>query len=135
VPRGRGNAQRIGPGAGARRAARGAVARGERFARQRDLLTTIVNALPDPVLLTTRTTHHPGEPARGAAVHRAADDSEGRRRAVQINNLLFSSFLTQSTIGAGPRAARAEPGGHREGSDLLFEVLSVPMPRGRRRRA
>jgi hypothetical protein len=45
------------------------------------------------------------EPPGRAAVHAQPDDSEGRRRAIQINNLLFSSFLTQTTIDAG-RAAR-----------------------------
>ena len=38
------------------------------------------------------------------------DDSPGRRRAVELNNLLFSSFLSRATIGgiAIERCARAE---------------------------
>ena len=102
----------------------------DRFSRQRDLLTDIVNAIGDPVILTN------GAADIVLANRRAenlltpgADDSEGRRRAVEVNNLLFSSFLTQAVISGGRSAA------HRElnlvdtfdGSDLLFEVLSMPL--------
>jgi PAS domain S-box-containing protein len=106
-------------------------ARADRFARQRDLLTTIVNALPDPVLLTDANNNIVLSNRRSELLFAATpDDSEGRRRAIQINNLLFSSFLTQTLMG--------RPGGSRElnlvdteeGSDLLFEVLSVPVEHG-----
>jgi PAS domain S-box-containing protein len=101
----------------------------EQAARQKDLLTTIVNALPDPVLLTD-----PGNDII-LANQRAEqlfssqpDDNEGRRRAIQVNNLLFSSFLTQTTIGTSRSASRElNLVDTAEGSDLLFEVLSVPV--------
>jgi PAS domain S-box-containing protein len=103
----------------------------ERLDAQRDLLTAILNSLPDPIVIT--------DAANDIVVHnRRAEhlltikesDSEGRRRAVEINNLLFTSFLSKSAMAAG------EPqGGSRElnlvdpdeGTDLLFEVLAHPL--------
>jgi hypothetical protein len=68
---------------------------------------------------------------RTSSSPRSSGDSEGRRRAVQLNNLLFSSFLTQSVIStrqAKPRELNlVDPS---DGSDLLFEVLPTPMPAG-----
>src|SRR6185312_12541208 len=56
-------------------------------------------------------------------------DSPGRRRAVEVNNLLFSSFLSRATIAGtptgGPRELNlVDPD---EGHDLLFEVLTHPL--------
>jgi PAS domain S-box-containing protein len=102
-------------------------ARGDRFARQRDLLTTIVNSLPDPVLLTDADNNIVLANRRAEQLFNPlSDDSEGRRRAVQINNLLFSSFLTQAIISTGGRSVPRELNlvDSVEGSDLLFEVLS-----------
>ncbi|CAN5416462.1 hypothetical protein BH24GEM3_BH24GEM3_14820 [soil metagenome] len=98
--------------------------------RQRELLTTILNALPDPVLITDAQNNVLLENRRARTLFTAGDaDSEGRRRAVEINNLLFSSFLTRSTIGGGDTAGRelnlVDPF---EGEDLLFEVLATPLP-------
>jgi PAS domain S-box-containing protein len=55
-------------------------------------------------------------------------DSEGRRRAVEINNLLLTSHLSKDAVGSDARSAA----GSRElnmvdpddGTDLLFEVLT-----------
>jgi PAS domain S-box-containing protein len=100
--------------------------------QQRDLLTALVNALPDPVLITDVENTILLENRRAETLFTAGEeDSEGRRRAIEINNLLFSSFLTRSTIG-GP----VPDGNSRElnlvdpteGGDLLFEVLSTPLP-------
>jgi PAS domain S-box-containing protein len=99
--------------------------------QQRDLLTALVNALPDPVLITDVENTILLENRRAETLFTASDeDSEGRRRAIEINNLLFSSFLTRSTIG-GPADSNSrelnlvDP---TEGGDLLFEVLSTPLP-------
>ncbi|MEX2582370.1 MAG: ATP-binding protein [Gemmatimonadota bacterium] len=102
--------------------------------QQRDLLTAIVNALPDPVLISGADNSIILENRRAESLFTAGeDDSEGRRRAVEINNLLFTSFLTRSTIG-GPAGAGSgvsrelnlvDPS---EGGDLLFEILSTPLP-------
>jgi PAS domain S-box-containing protein len=104
--------------------------RADRFARQRDLLTTIINSLPDPVVLTDEGNGIILANRRAEQLLTAAEeDSEGRRRAIQVNNLLFSSFLTQSMIGAATATSRElNLVDTAEGSDLLFEVLSVPLP-------
>ena len=104
--------------------------RAERLARQRDLLTTIVNSLPDPVVLTDASNNIILANDRADQLFSTtSSDSDGRRRAVQLNNLLFSSFLTQSVIStrqAKPRELNlVDPS---DGSDLLFEVLPAPMP-------
>ena len=121
--------RRIGPAIG--RVAQVEELSAQRFrdARQRDLLTTIVNALPDPVLLTNASNDIVLANRRAEQLFSPLqDDSEGRRRAIQVNNLLFSSFLTQTLIGSGRAAARElNLVDTQEGSDLLFEVLSVPL--------
>jgi PAS domain S-box-containing protein len=98
--------------------------------QQRDLLTSIVNTLPDPVLITDADNSILLENRRAESLFSVKDtDSEGRRRAVEINNLLFSSFLTRSTIAGSDSNSRelnlVDPS---EGGDLLFEVLSTQMP-------
>jgi PAS domain S-box-containing protein len=121
--------QRIGPALARVGQLEALSSRSARFARQRDLLTTIMNSMPDPVLLTNDSNDMVLANQRAEQLFTGtADDSDGRRRAIQINNLLFSSFLTQSMIGAGRAAARElNLVDTFEGSDLLFEVLSVPM--------
>jgi PAS domain S-box-containing protein len=57
----------------------------------------------------------------------APDDvSEGRRRAVQLNNMFFSAALSRTALGEGEAGRRelllVDP---TEGSDLLFELLST----------
>jgi PAS domain S-box-containing protein len=103
----------------------------ERLDEQRDLLTTIINSLPDPIVITDAATDMVVQNRRAEHLLSSGDlDSEGRRRAVEINNLLFTSYLSRSVIG-GPRAQ----GGARElnlvdpdeGNDLLFEVLAHPL--------
>jgi PAS domain S-box-containing protein len=121
---------RVGPSL-ARVGQREALVAGERrLTRQVDLLTTIVNALPDPVLITNEANDIVLANIRAERLFTAGtEDSEGRRRAIQINNLLFSSFLTQSMIDAGSTGSRElNLVDTAEGSDLLFEVLSVPLP-------
>jgi signal transduction histidine kinase len=96
--------------------------------RQRQLLTAIVDALPDPVLVTDTGNHVLLENARARALLTSGEgDSEGRRRAVEINNLLLSSFLNRAgEPGSGARELNlVDPS---EGGDLLFEVLATPLP-------
>jgi signal transduction histidine kinase len=94
----------------------------------RQLLTAIVDALPDPVLVTDAENHVLLENARARALLTSgAGDSEGRRRAVEINNLLLSSFLSRAgEPGSGARELNlVDPS---EGGDLLFEVLATQLP-------
>ncbi len=97
--------------------------------RQQEMLTSIVNSLADPVILTTANADIVLANQRAEALLLTPRDaSEGRRRAIEVNNLLFSSFLTQATIVGPARTARelnlVDPN---DGSDLLFEVIVMPI--------
>lgn len=120
-------AARLGPLLGRLATAESLASLGDRSARQTDLLTTIVNAMPDPVLLTDANNNMVLSNRRAEHLLTSQpDDSEGRRRAIQINNLLFSSLLTQTAFGTEAVGARElNLVDAYDGSDLLFEVLSV----------
>lgn len=100
--------------------------------QQRSVLTSIVNSLPDPIVIING--EHEIVVQNRRAEHLLSmgeQDSEGRRRAVEINNLLFTSHLSKTTIapgssgGAGSRELNmVDPD---EGTDLLFEVLTQPL--------
>jgi signal transduction histidine kinase len=102
-----------------------AVESGHRLQRERELLVNIINAAPDPILLTDPEGRMIISNARADALFSSKEgESEGRHRAVTLNNMLFSAALSQQAIESG--AARRElllvsPS---EGSDLLFELLS-----------
>src|SRR3954462_13324112 len=92
----------------------------------------MVDSLPDAVVITDASNDIIAQNRRSE--HLLAfgeEDSPGRRRAVEMNNLLFTSFLSRAAmIGAGTRGSEArelnlvDPD---EGGDLLFEVLAHPL--------
>jgi signal transduction histidine kinase len=98
-----------------------------RLQRDRDFLLKVINSVPDPVLLTDTEGRIIISNTRADALFVAKDDqSEGRQRAVTLNNMLFSAALSRQAI-VEPESARRElllvnP---TEGSDLLFELLST----------
>ena len=105
----------------------------EKLNRERDRLTLMVDSLPDAVVITNAANDIIAQNRR--ALHLLApgeDDSPGRRRAVEMNNLLFTSFLSRAAMGGGVvlRGGEArelnlvDPD---EGGDLLFEVLAHPL--------
>ncbi|MDP9347677.1 MAG: ATP-binding protein, partial [Gemmatimonadota bacterium] len=98
--------------------------------QQRQLLTAILDALPDPVLITDSQNNILLENRRAEALLTTREgDSQGRRRAVEINNLLLSSFLTRAVIaGADPASRELNLVDPTEGGDLLFEVLTTALP-------
>jgi signal transduction histidine kinase len=95
--------------------------------RERILLEIIINAGHDPVLLTDPEGRMILANARAEALFASTErESEGRRRAIALNNMLFSAAL------AGRAIDRAEPARRElllvdptDGSDLLFELLST----------
>jgi PAS domain S-box-containing protein len=106
---------------------------GDRMTRERDRLTLMVDSLPDAVVITNAANDIIAQNKR--AEHLLAfgeDDSPGRRRAVETNNLFFTSFLSRAVMGG---AVRVRAGESRElnlvdpdeGGDLLFEVLAHPL--------
>lgn len=104
---------------------------GDRLNRERDRLTLMVDSLPDAVVITNAANDIIAQNRR--AEHLLAfgeDDSPGRRRAVEMNNLLFTSMLSRTSLAStrlgseGRELNLVDPD---EGSDLLFEVLAHPL--------
>ena len=98
-----------------------------RLQRERGLLSSIINAVTDPILLTDGEGRIIIANARAETLLATDDDqSEGRRRAVALNNMLFSAALTRHAI-EGAEAPRHEVPlvDPVDGSDLLFELLST----------
>jgi signal transduction histidine kinase len=99
-------------------------------AREQGLARVLLDAVPDPVLLTDN------EGRMLLANHRAESllatrdgESEGRRRAVALNNMFFSSALARTALEEGVTSRRelvlVDP---EEGSDLLFELINATAP-------
>lgn len=104
----------------------------EQLDEQRSVLTSIVNSLPDPIVIINGDHQIVVQNRRAEHLLSMGEkDSDGRRRAVEINNLLFTSHLSKTAIapgssgGAGSRELNmVDPD---EGTDLLFEVLTQPL--------
>jgi signal transduction histidine kinase len=97
-----------------------------RFGQERMLLYSIINAVTDPILLTDIEGKLIIANSHAEKLFAAPEEaSEGWRRAVALNNMLFSAALSTSAVGMVELARRelllVDP---LEGSDLLFELLS-----------
>ncbi|MDQ2890062.1 MAG: ATP-binding protein [Gemmatimonadota bacterium] len=113
------------------------VRRAQELAEQRTVLTSIVNSLPDPIVIIDRERRILVQNRRAEHLLSVLEnDSEGRRRAVEINNLLLTSHLSKdAAVTAGSGARSGTGAGARElnmvdpddGTDLLFEVLTQPL--------
>jgi PAS domain S-box-containing protein len=105
-----------------------------RLVRERALLKTVLAAIPDPVLLTdTEGRLVVANPRADALFASQEDESEGRRRAVALNNMLFSASLSRRVIDGSEEVRREMPlVDPRDGSDRLFELMStiIPTPDG-----
>jgi PAS domain S-box-containing protein len=98
-----------------------------RLDQQREMLTAIVNSLPDPIVIINAEHDIVVQNERAEHLLSTTDkDSEGRRRAVEINNLLFTSHLSKTAMGSNESAGSRELNlvDPDEGTDLLFEVLT-----------
>jgi PAS domain S-box-containing protein len=101
----------------------------ERLRQQRDRLTLMVDSLPDPVVITNANNDIISSNRQADYLLNAREtDNVGRRRAIELNNLLFTSYLAKAMMGGSATGARelnlVDPD---EGSDLLFEVLTHPL--------
>jgi signal transduction histidine kinase len=97
-----------------------------RFGQERMLLYSIINAVTDPILLTDTEGKLIIANTHAEKLFAAPEDaSEGWRRAVALNNMLFSAALSTSAVTQTDLSRRelllVDP---LEGSDLLFELLS-----------
>jgi signal transduction histidine kinase len=98
-----------------------------RQGRERSLLYNIINAVTDPILLTDTEGRLLIANSRALSLFTAAEEeSEGRRGAVRLNNMLLSSALSSQAVGESGAARRelvlVNPV---DGSDLVFELLST----------
>src|SRR2546425_1480315 len=100
----------------------------KKLRRERTLFFTIINSVTDPILLTDTEGRLIVANARAEKLFAATEEeSEGRRRAVELNNMLFSAALSRTAVEDASAPAPRElllvdPS---DGSDLLFEVLST----------
>ena len=104
---------------------RGSIAEeARRLRRERSLFFTIINSVTDPILLTDTEGRLIVANARAEKLFAATEEeSEGRRRAVELNNMLFSAALSRTAVETEARELLlVDPS---DGSDLLFEVLST----------
>jgi signal transduction histidine kinase len=98
-----------------------------RQGRERSLLYNIINAVTDPILLTDTEGRLLIANSRALTLFTASEEeSEGRRGAVRMNNMLLSSALSSKAIEETGAARRelllVNPV---DGSDLVFELLST----------
>jgi len=106
-----------------------------RLDRERALLQSILKSVPDPVLLTDPEGRLMiANPRAELYFASEEDESEGRRRAVALNNMLFSAALSRHAIEGSEFERRELPlVDPNDGSDRLFELMSAPIttPDGR----
>jgi PAS domain S-box-containing protein len=99
-----------------------------RYKREQSWLFGIINAVTDPILLTDGDGKILVANASAEMLLTADDQkSEGRRRAVALNNMLFSASTFTSGAGGGPSRHELLLVDPTEGQDLLFEVMSTPV--------
>lgn len=104
----------------------------KRLDRERALLQSILESVPDPVLFTDVEGRLVLANPRAEAYFASQEvESEGRRRAVALNNMLFSAALSHQASEGGATGVTArrelplvDPS---DGSDRLFAVLSAPI--------
>jgi signal transduction histidine kinase len=102
----------------------------EQHAVEKEWLFWMVNGFADPVVLTDANNDIILENIRAETLFKVnADDSEGKRRAIWMNNFLFTAALStskleQSAVGRRPRdLTLVDP---IEGTELLFELRTLP---------
>ena len=102
----------------------------DRLGQQSERFRVMVNSLPDPVVITTAANDIIVQNHRAERLLQGREeDSAGRRRAIELNNLLFTSFVAKSVMTGSQQAGARELNlvDPDEGSDLLFEVIAHPL--------
>ncbi len=104
-----------------------AQARSRRLEGELALVQSMMNTIPDPILLTDLEGRVVRANTRAEALFVSGETgSEGRRRAIALNNMLFSAALTGRAFqGADVQRRELLLVDPEDGSDLLFELISA----------
>ena len=102
--------------------------------RERQWIESIMKSVADPIVLTDLDNQILLQNRRAEELFSgSANAGEGKRRALKMNDLLFSAYLSSATVSSSELVQRditlVDP---LEGSDIHFEVISTPAvnPRG-----
>jgi PAS domain S-box-containing protein len=120
-------ADMLGPRLARLRSYRGVVEGHRRLDRDRMLLQGVIDAVSDPILLTDTEGRMLLANTSAENLFASRDgESEGRQRAVALNNMMFSAALSWSaTAPAEPLRRELLLVDPDDGSDLLFELMSA----------
>ncbi|HEX8181805.1 MAG TPA: ATP-binding protein [Pyrinomonadaceae bacterium] len=104
---------------------RGAV---NKLQRERQWVESIMKSVADPIVLTNLDNEILLQNRRAEELFSGSENAgEGKRRALEMNDLLFSAYLSSAAFSATDVLQRditlVDP---LEGSDLHFEVISTP---------
>lgn len=103
------------------------------YNRMRDMettiarMTTVMESMADPVILTDNQHRVLIQNRAAERFFRAPEGvSEGGRRAVEFNNLLFSAALSSMTVGGSDSSRDLTLVDVMEGEEVLFEAVCAP---------
>src|ERR1043165_6124479 len=101
--------------------------------RERQWIESIMKSVADPIVLTDLDNEILLQNRRAEELFSgSANAGEGKRRALKMNDLLFSAYLSSATVSSSEVIQRditlVDP---IEGSDIHFEVISTPATTGR----
>lgn len=101
--------------------------------RERQWIESIMKSVADPIVLTDLDNEILLQNRRAEELFSgSANAGEGKRRALKMNDLLFSAYLSSATVSSSNLIQRditlVDP---IEGSDIHFEVISTPAANSR----
>src|SRR5687768_10323157 len=101
--------------------------------RERTWIESIMKSVADPIVLTDLDNEILLQNRRAEELFSgSANAGEGKRRALKMNDLLFSAYLSSATVSSSDLVQRditlVDP---LEGSDIHFEVISTPAANSR----
>ena len=101
--------------------------------RERQWIESIMKSVADPIVLTDLDNEILLQNRRAEELFSgSANAGEGKRRALKMNDLLFSAYLSSATVSSSEVVQRditlVDP---IEGSDINFEVISTPAANAR----
>ena len=101
--------------------------------RERQWIESIMKSVADPIVLTDLDNEILLQNRRAEELFSgSANAGEGKRRALKLNDLLFSAYLSSATVSSSGVVQRditlVDP---IEGSDIHFEVISTPAANAR----